>query len=533
MTSRRSSNQERLLAFLLDPKSYPHRPRKVQPVQTHASFVFIAPPFVLKVKKPVDFGFLDFSTLEKRREACEREVALNRRLAPHTYLGVVPITRCGRGFVFNGSGKVIEYAVRMRKLSEGHFLDRLLERRKIGNSEIDRIARTLADFYRAQHPGPAIEDWGRVDHLRVSTDENFRQTRRFAGKTISRPAFDAIRRYTDGFYRAHRALFEKRVRQGWIRDCHGDLHLEHIHLTSRAVTIYDCIEFNDRFRYVDVANDAAFLAMDLDYEGRPDLGRHFAGRLAHSLGDEDMPELLDFYKCYRAFVRGKVESLHGTAPQESAEAQSAAAERARRYFRLALTYAVAGSRPTVFAVMGRIGSGKSSLARALAGELGWAAFSSDQIRKETAGLPLFERTPSRLRSRLYSEAATLRTYRALARRVREQLRQGHHVIVDATFGRREQREEFRRALRAAHCRLVFLEAHAPGAKIRTRLKQRDAGGREISDARSEDFEKLARSYEPPRELHRGEVLRIASGAALHRTVACALEILVRTQFRRD
>src|SRR5205823_3593084 len=155
-------------------------------VQTHASFVFIAPPFVLKVKKPVDFGFLDFSTLEKRRDACEREVTLNRRLAPHTYLGVVPITRRGRRFAFDGSGKVIEYAVRMRKLFERHFLAGLLQRGKIGNPEMDRIARTLAAFYRAQHPGLAIEDWGRVPHLRVSTDENFRQTRRFAGKTISR-----------------------------------------------------------------------------------------------------------------------------------------------------------------------------------------------------------------------------------------------------------------------------------------------------------------------------------------------------------
>jgi hypothetical protein len=344
---------------------------------------------------------------------------------------------------------------------------------------------------------------------------------------------EAIRRYTDGFYRKHRALFEKRVREGWIRDCHGDLHLEHIHLTPRAVTIYDCIEFNDRFRYVDVANDAAFLAMDLDYEGRPDLGRHFAARLAHSLGDEDMPALLDFYKCYRAYVRGKVESFHSTAPQETADAQSAAAERARRYFRLALSYAVAGSRRTVFAIMGRIGSGKSSLACALAGELGWAAFSSDQIRKETAGLPLFERTPTPLRNRLYSEAATLRTYRALARRVRGQLRQGHHVIVDATFGRREQREEFRRALRATQCRLVFLEANAPSAKIRTRLKLRDAGAREISDARSEDFEKLAQRYEPPRELRRGEILRIPSGADLPQTLTRALDRLARTRFLHD
>jgi hypothetical protein len=183
------------------------------------------------------------------------------------------------------------------------------------------------------------------------------------------------------------------VREGWIRDGHGDLHLEHIHITPNAVTIYDCIEFNDRFRFVDVASDVAFLAMDLDFRDRSDLAQHFERKMAHALHDDGMPALLDFYKCYRAFVRGKVESLQSIAPLAPAADRDAAAKRAGRYFRLALRYAVTGSNPLVLAVMGRIGSGKSALATALARELGCAAFSSDQLRKELAGQPLFKRTP--------------------------------------------------------------------------------------------------------------------------------------------
>lgn len=394
------ARQERLLPFLLNPQSYPHRPREVRLVQTHASFVFIAPPFVFKVKKPVNFGFLDFSTLERRRHFCEREVELNRRLCPGAYLGVVPISAAGGGFTFGAGDAVVEYAVQMRQLTQRHFLDRVLARGAVTPRDLDRIAAALKAFYLAQHPTAAVEAWGRVDRLRISTDENFRQTRAFIGRTISRAALAAIRRFTNGFYRRNGALFAARVRGRSIRDCHGDLHLEHIHLTPGALHIYDCIEFNDRFRYVDVASDAAFLAMDLDFEGRPNLARHFVAKLAAALHDDGLPRLMDFYKCYRAYVRGKVESLHSAAPAAPEAERQASAERARRYFRLALRYAVAGSGPLVLVVMGRIASGKSTLARALGAKLGWEVVSSNRVRKELAGYPLFERSSAAARHRL-------------------------------------------------------------------------------------------------------------------------------------
>ncbi|MFA6544418.1 MAG: AAA family ATPase, partial [Limisphaerales bacterium] len=450
-------SQSQLLPFLLNPASYQHRPRTVRLIQTHASLVFLAPPFVFKVKKPVNFGFLDFSTLAKRRHFCEREVALNRRLCPRVYLGVVPITRRDGRFAFGGDGEVGEYAVQMRRLAEHGFLLHRLRRGRLGRAVLDRLVEVLQVFYEAQHPTAEVEAWGRVARLKISTDENFRQTRGCVGQTISPAAFNAIRAFTNGFFQTHRELFVRRIRERRIRDCHGDLHLDHIHAGPKALHVYDCIEFNDRFRYVDVANDMAFLAMDLDFHRRPDLAAHFVERIARALKDRELPRLLDFYKCYRAYVRGKVESLHSRAAAVPGAERQEAAEHARRYFRLALRYAVAGSRPLVLLVMGRIASGKSTLAEALAKELGWPVASSDRVRKELAGFPIQARGDATARARLYSPAMTRRTYAALLATAERHVAAGESCVLDATFGSAELRRVAIRRLRRRGIRFLFVE----------------------------------------------------------------------------
>ena len=519
--------QEQLLPFLLNPNSYPHRPRRVRLIQTHSSFVFIAPPFVYKVKKPVNFGFLNFSTLEKRRHFCEREVVLNRRLSPNIYLGVVPISTRDGHFTFGEGEEVVEYAVKMRKLSERHFLDQLVERDEVVPGDLNRIAIVLRQFYQAQHPTEEIEAWGRIDRLRISTDENFRQTRPFIGQTLSRPAFEAIRFYTDRFYSRHAGLFASRIKERRIRDCHGDLHLEHIHVTPSALHIYDCIEFNDRFRYVDVANDAAFLAMDLDYEGRPDLARHFATQMAHALNDDGMPRLMDFYKCYRAYVRGKVESLHSVTHAAPEEERRVSAGRARRYFRLGLQYAVAGSQPMVLAVMGRIASGKSTLAHALGAELGWEVYSSDYIRKKMAGFPLYERSSAAARKRLYSAAMTEKTYERLLTTAEAQLQKGHSVILDATFARRAHRKLLAERFGKRGITWRVLEAQASNDAVKQRLRARETKPDEVSDARLEDFDMLTHLYEPPLELTNDQRIKINTATPLDQTVTRALKGLAK------
>ena len=453
-------SRERLLDFLRDPRSYPDHPPRIRVLQTHASWVVLTARHVYKVKKPVDFGFLDFSTLEKRRHFCEREVTLNRRLCPDTYLGVVPISMRHGRLGFGAGNEIVEYAVEMRRLSERFFMLRLLERGEVTTRDVDAIVAALKPFYETQKPTPEITRWGRVAKLKISTDENFRQTQDFIGVTISRPAFQAVRLYTGAFYRRHALLFTARVRERRIRDCHGDLHLEHIHLSPSRLTIYDCIEFNDRFRYIDVANDAAFLAMDFDFHGRADLSRDFTARLAAVLGDPGLLRLLDFYKCYRAYVRGKVESFHhivaGVPDGERRECRA----RAERYFRLALQYAIRGSEPMVLILMGRVGSGKSTLARSLRRELDWPVFSSDRIRKELAGVPLYVRSGEPEHRRLYAKRMSDKTYAALARSAAEQARDQRGVILDATFASRHRRARLRQVLERARVAFCFVETRA-------------------------------------------------------------------------
>lgn len=494
--------ERRLIAFLSNPKSYPHKPKAVRLIQTHASWVFVAPPYAFKVKKSVNFGFLDFSTLEKRRQCCEREVELNRRLSPWAYLGVVPIGRLGNRLVWGSppGSTVVEYAVQMQELDPEGFLDHRLARGSVRRSDLDRVAAVLIEFYRKQIPTSAMESWGRRSRLRLSTEENFRQTRPFIGTNITAAAWKAIRDYTNRFYREHADLFQSRVEEQWIRDCHGDLRLEHVHFSRRGLQIFDCIEFNDRFRYVDVANDIAFLAMDFDFQGRSDLASYLVTTLASGLGDSGMLRLMDFYKCYRAYVRGKVECLRSLAPTASRVERQESAVKARRYFQLSLQYALARSRPLVVVVMGRVGSGKSSVARAMAEETDWKLVSSDRVRKEMAGVPMFQRTKDSERKRLYSESMTARTYGRLFDFAKSEVKAGRSVILDATFGSRNHRAEL---LRRCHdwgvaCRWV--EVKAPDRQIRQRLRDRERQRTVISDARLEDFSKLASRYEEPREL---------------------------------
>jgi aminoglycoside phosphotransferase family enzyme/predicted kinase len=539
--------QEQLVAFLESPESYPHRPTEVRSIQTHISWVFIASPFVFKAKKPVNLGFLDFSTLEKRHYFCQREVDLNRRLAPEIYLGVVPIYKIGAGFSFNAGGEIVEYAVKMkelpqggpdhRRLGEGGFLNELLEKNLVGEKEINRVISTLRRFYESETPTPEIEQWGMPKKLKISTDENFAQVEPFIGKTISPAVFEAVCHYTNQFYQVNENLFHQRIQRQRILDCHGDLRLDHVHLTPEAATIFDCIEFNDRFRFIDVANDLAFLAMDFDFKGRSDLGNLFLRNAARELGDTGMLKLANFYKCYRAFVRGKVESVQATEKETTNPRDHE--QQAARYFRLALRYAIAGSEPLILVVMGRVGTGKSTIAKRLASELDWPVFSSDETRKTLAGIPLTARTPQDDRNKIYSSRMTQRTYSKLVgdglaavgcsrgRRARP-LQPHNGVILDATFSTRALREFLRDECKKANARFQFVELEVDPNEIKKRLRLRDEKTAEVSDARFEDFDKLSAAYEPPGELV-PELIRVSTASSAGDTVKAILLYLAGKQ----
>ncbi|HEY2713217.1 MAG TPA: AAA family ATPase [Chthoniobacterales bacterium] len=489
-------------------------------IETHISWVFIAAPFVFKVKKPVDLGFLDFSTLEKRHHFCRRELDLNGRLCSDVYLAVVPIYQNNAGFSFDDDGgEIAEYAVKMRELPANNSLGELIARGAVGNMEINRVLARLRRFYESQTPTPQIEEWGRLETLKISTDENFAQGQSSVGKTISPLAFDAIRHFTNNFYAAHRQLFDERIEQRRIRDCHGDLHLDHVHLTPDEVIIFDCMEFNDRFRFIDIANDLAFLAMDLDFERQHKLSDLLLRNAAREFGDPGMLQLADFYKCYRAFVRGKVESIQATSEEH--------AQRARRYFHLALRYATVGSQPIVLVVMGGIATGKSSIAKQLAQEMGFPFYSSDKIRKTVAGVPLTVRTPTELRAKVYSQATTDQTYRQLLRDAFAALEAHSGVILDATFSNQAERDLLRDKCAESGIGLRLIELQASPEQIIARLEARNAAAAEISDARLEDFEKLNAAYEAPSEF--GDAITVASGETVLETTRAILLCLADRQ----
>lgn len=462
--------------------------------------MFFAPPFVYKIKKPVNFGFLDFSSLEQRRFYCEREIELNRRLAPDIYCGVVPIYKSGETFSFEANGKVVEYAVQMKELTDGFFLHQLLKKRLVAETEINRVISRLHQFYDTVPPVDKNPGWGTPEKLKITTDENLALAEQFAGKTITDCALKVIRSFTNNFFTHHSDLINKRVREGWVRDCHGDLRLEHIHLTPDAIQIFDCIEFNDRLRFIDIANDLAFLAMDFDFEGRSDLGNLLLQNAARELRDPGLLSLTDFYKCYRAAVRGKVESLEAKAC-DAIEAESAEHKaRAERYYRLALRYAIAGSRRMVLVVMGPIASGKSAVAQQVAAELGWPVVSSDRIRKTLANLPLTHQTEKKDRQKVYSEAMNKSTYEKLVNEGIAALERHDGVVLDATFSKRAYRELLRDGFAKVKVALRIVELKTSEEVVKRRLKAREQSEGEISDARLEDFERLTAAYESPAEL---------------------------------
>ena len=327
----------KVVQALLDPRTYPNKPQKIELAQTQMSFVFIADDYVHKIKKAVNLGYLDYTTLEKRHFFCKRELELNQRLCPDVYISVVPITREKGNIVLGGQGKVIEYAVKMRRLPQEAMMDVLLTNNQVSTEMVAKVAQKLADFHNRAETSADISAFGSIDTITQNTEENFSQTEKYIGNTISRRTYQRIKDYTDGFIRDNTPLFHQRVAQGRTRDCHGDLHAAHV-CFSKDIYIYDCIEFNDRFRYCDVASEIAFLAMDLDRYQRTDLSQAFVDAYVAHSGDAELLQLLNFYKCYRAYVRGKVGSFKSDDPHISEEERAESLSNAKGYFKLAESY---------------------------------------------------------------------------------------------------------------------------------------------------------------------------------------------------
>ena len=330
-----------LIAAMLNPEIYQDATEKVELIQTHISYIFLTKNHAYKIKKPVNFGFLDFSTLRKRHYFLEQELVLNRRLAPEIYLAVLPLVARDGELRLGGEGKAIEYALQMVRMPQHLMMDEIARRRELSKTMIDAIVARLVPFYQQAATGSRVNKFGDLSVIRYNHEENFSQIRPFVGTALSAAAFHDMVRYADSFMQRQEDLFVQRLKAGKIRDCHGDLHMRNICLAD-SVYIFDCLEFNPRFRYSDLAADIDFLAMDLDFHSYDELSAYFVNVFAKKSDDPDILKLVNFYKCYRAVVRGKINAFTAEEPGLPPEDKRRAWQSARDYFALAWRYSQEG-----------------------------------------------------------------------------------------------------------------------------------------------------------------------------------------------
>ena len=331
------TDQSQVVEALKKPEAYQEELDQIELKQTHISYVFLTKDFVYKVKKAVNFVFLDFSTLEKRRGFCEKELVLNRRLCGDMYLEVVPITKSDV-IKINGKGETVEYAVKMKRIPEEKMMTRLLDKGKVDEKLVDKMAKIIAEFHLKAKTSKRIGEFGSLAMIQTNWTENFEQTQEFIDKTIAPQSYSLIKQKVDEFMKTNKALFAKRVAESKIRECHGDIHSGNIFVADK-IYIFDAIEFNERFSHCDVASEVAFLAMDLDFKKEKGLSSFFVDRYVKYSGDKELDELLAFYKCYRAYVRGKVTSFKLNDPSVDSKEKNAATKEASAYFDLAAEYA--------------------------------------------------------------------------------------------------------------------------------------------------------------------------------------------------
>jgi aminoglycoside phosphotransferase family enzyme/predicted kinase len=469
-----------LIANLHNPACYDHATDAVQDIETHISHVLLTGEFAYKIKKPLDLGFLDFSTLPKRLHACQEEVRLNRRLAPAIYLGVVPITGTPAAPRINGSGEAFEYAVKMRQFPPDATLDHLEAQGRLTARHIETIATTLARFHLQDcaHAGEDCE-WGSPDKVWQPVAQNFLHIAPRLTDPADCQQLDALQGWSETEHARLAPLLAARKRDGFIRECHGDLHLGNLAWVDDQLLVFDCLEFNPELRWIDIQSEVAFCYMDLIQHGHADWAWLFLNTWLEKTGDYAGLALLRYYAVYRALVRVKVAVLR--AGQTTGAAHDHALGEARAILNLATSL----TRPPPLRLditHGLSGSGKTTVTQTLMQTPGAIRLRSDIERKRLAGLDALDRSGSAVGDNLYAADATRRTYDHLGELARAVLEAGWPVIIDATFIARWQRDLMRALAQSRSVAFHILDFQVPLATLRERIIQRARQGSDASEA---------------------------------------------------
>jgi aminoglycoside phosphotransferase family enzyme/adenylate kinase family enzyme len=483
----KQSAQESLVAAMMQPGFYPKVPGEVSHKETHISHLFFAGELVYKIKKAIRFSFLDYSTLAQRRYFLNEELRLNRRLAPSVYLGVMPISLDESGWRLGGWTEPAEYTLVMRRLPERRMLPFLLQTLQVTPELMHELAEVLAKFHQQAERVSVVSrrgDYGQL--IEKPWNDNFTDLEPLVGAVVEAETLRRLKEFGLSFFARYRDLLGRRAAQGWVRDVHGDLHCEHVCFAPEGVQIFDCIEFSNDLRRCDLASEIAFLLMDLEFRGGKALVKPFLARYRELLDVPDLPTLLPFFSCYRAIVRGKVHALRGRETDAS------------RYLRFAARYTWAERKPFLVMVCGLTGSGKSTLARELGERLDMPVISSDAVRKALADKP--GKHIVAYQTGIYSPAMTTTVYRQLARAAEQSIEEGSGAILDATFIERAKREKIARIAAKYNVPLFVVQCRASDETTETRLAQRAAEGKDLSDGRWEIYLKQKSACEPMDEL---------------------------------
>ena len=510
-----------IVQAMMRPAFYPEPPEKVELIQTHISFVFIAGAFVYKLKKPVRFSFLDCTNLEQRRHFCAEEIRLNRRLAPEVYLGMYPIIRAGSDYVLGaqsqGHAQAVDYVLKMRRLPNECMLDRKLAHGEVDRATFRALASVIVNFYRGNSSAHASR-YGIASELWRLIIGELIEVAPLVGVTITARQLQTIEDYCRGFIASHWKMLNARAAAGQVREGHGDLRCEHICIEDGKISIFDCVEFSERLRTCDLASEVGFLAMDLDRLGAPDLADELVGDITESTPDEDLPLLVPFYKCYRAIIRGVVETLRSREAEIGDAERKSAVALARGYFALASSYAM-DTVPAIIVVCGLSGSGKSTVARALHHRFGFAVVSSDRTRKKLAAIPLERHAEDAYKAGIYTDAITGSTYTAMIESARDLLKNATGVILDGTFQDPVHRKQALELAARRGVKILFVECQAGDAEIRRRLMERQRTSNDPSDATVEVYLRQRQDFVPLSEIPATRRLNVSTARPVREIVS--------------